>query len=168
MRTGPIPGAPNFTYDELVRSDTALRHGLNNTPHDEDIWENLVRLAVKVLQPARNFFGEPIVVTSGYRGPAVNKYVRGALYSHHIYGHAADIRFQRRSKRKDSELFEWIYRNCPFTELIAEGIPTGWVHVALAPGRESEMAVKYMLDSEGKVRRANFDEIMSLYAKWGS
>ncbi len=43
-----IPGAPNFAYGEFVRSATARKHGVPNTPSEEH-WRCLEKLAVHVL-----------------------------------------------------------------------------------------------------------------------
>lgn len=166
-RTGPILGAPNFTYDELIASATAKELGLSNVPDATMLWSNLQYLATAVLQPVRDHFGLPIVVTSGYRSPRLNAKIGGSKTSHHVQGCAADIRFTRASGRSESEIFKFIYNELPFTELIAEGIPGGWVHVAIARGRGNEKAVKYMLDSDGKVRRGTYEEICKFYEQFG-
>ena len=81
----------NFTLGELVFSITANNHGINNTPNAE-AKAALKRLAVEVLQPIRDAWGQPIVITSGYRCPALNKAVGGVKNSQHVLGQAADIK----------------------------------------------------------------------------
>lgn len=54
MEHGPIPGAPNFTYEELLHSDTAVREGIQNIPDDPDVWDNMEYLARTVLIFASN------------------------------------------------------------------------------------------------------------------
>ena len=66
----------NFTISELVKSDTAAKSGLNNTP-DINSLDNLLDLIYYVLQPLRDKLGKPMVITSGFRSPAVNKFVGG-------------------------------------------------------------------------------------------
>ena len=91
MKKGPIFGAPNFTYEEFLRSDTALREGIQNIPDKDCVWCNMEYLAREVLQPVRDKFG-PIRVTSGYRSAALNKVIPGSsATSHHCSGSAADI-----------------------------------------------------------------------------
>ena len=46
---------------------------------------------VTVLQKVRTYFGKPVTINSGYRTVAHNKAVKGATYSQHLYGTAADI-----------------------------------------------------------------------------
>ena len=85
--------SPNFTLGEFLRSATAERNAAwkrdqENPP--ERIVENLRYLARTVLQPIRETFGIPMRITSGYRGPAVNKAVGGSPRSQHCHGQAAD------------------------------------------------------------------------------
>ena len=79
----------NFSLNELTKSDTATRHDIDNTPTMQVI-ENLQDLVDNVLQPLREKFG-PIVVTSGYRSPAVNTKIGGSTTSDHCHGYAADF-----------------------------------------------------------------------------
>ena len=55
----------NFTLQELIKSDTAIRKGINNNPNAEQI-EKLKLLCENILQPVRDHFGR-VKVTSGYR-----------------------------------------------------------------------------------------------------
>jgi zinc D-Ala-D-Ala carboxypeptidase len=79
----------HFTLAELTASSTAARLGLDNTPPQE-IVPRLERTA-EMLERIRSTLGAPIIVTSGYRGPAVNKAVGGVTSSDHTQGYAADI-----------------------------------------------------------------------------
>jgi hypothetical protein len=57
-----------------------------------EVEANIVALVENVLDPAREKFGKPIIVNSGYRCPKHNKEVGGATNSQHMEGEAADIR----------------------------------------------------------------------------
>ena len=81
----------NFTLEELVFSITASNNGWNNKPNAEQK-EFLKRLAVEVLQPIRDAWGQPITVSSGYRCPKLNASVGGSKTSQHLKGQAADIK----------------------------------------------------------------------------
>lgn len=127
---GKIPGAENFTYGELIRSTTAIRFGINNTPSDDIIWKNLEKLVVNCLQPIRNQFG-PIRITSGYRTPKLCLKIGSKTTSNHTMGFAADFEpYDNNIKLID--IINWIYKNLKWKELIAENFPAGWVHIAYA------------------------------------
>ena len=53
--------------------------------------ENIVALVDNVLDPAREQFGGPVVVNSGYRCPKHNLAVGGVVNSQHMMGEAADL-----------------------------------------------------------------------------
>lgn len=124
----------NFSLAEMVKSETALRHDMDNTPGEAEI-ENLKRLAEKVLQPVRDHYGKGVKVNSGYRHPEVNAKVGGSKTSDHCKGQAADIEIPG---VPNADLAKWISENLEYTQLILEfytpGIPdSGWVHVSYNP-----------------------------------
>ena len=53
--------------------------------------ENIEALVEAVLDPARERFGKPITVNSGYRCPRHNAAVGGVPNSQHMRGEAADV-----------------------------------------------------------------------------
>jgi len=61
----------NFSLNELTKSETAIRNGLDNTPTQEVV-DNLRTLCENVLQPVREGYGVAVKVNSGYRAPEVN------------------------------------------------------------------------------------------------
>lgn len=129
----------NFTLRELTRSITATNRGIDNTPTAMAI-ASLRALAVKILQPARNFLGFPITVTSGYRCPKLNKVLGGAKHSQHKYGEAADLDCD-----DNALLFNYILNNCDFDQLIWEfgnDEQPDWVHVSHALGENRGEVLK--------------------------
>jgi zinc D-Ala-D-Ala carboxypeptidase len=124
----------NFTLEEMTKSETALRHDLENTPNEQEI-SAMKLLAEKVLQPVRDHFGKGVKVNSGFRNQDVNQKVGGSRNSDHIRGQAADIEIPG---IPNAELAEWIKDNLEFNQLILEfytpGVPdSGWVHVSYIP-----------------------------------
>lgn len=81
----------HFHLSEFVRSSTAHRLGINNTPPPEAILK-LQALALRCLEPLRIALGKPVHITSGYRCPQLNSAVGGVSTSQHMKGMAADIR----------------------------------------------------------------------------
>ena len=82
--------ASYFTLQELSASATAERLAIDNTP-PRAAQRMLTILVEQLLDPIRRRYGAPIIVTSGYRCPALNTAVGGVANSHHIVGCAADI-----------------------------------------------------------------------------
>lgn len=80
----------HFTLEELTYSAIAEKKHIDNTPNTTMINE-LRRLCYDILEPIRQRYGKPIIVTSGYRCPLLNKIVGGAKNSCHMSGQAADI-----------------------------------------------------------------------------
>ena len=117
----------NFSLNELTKSEAATRNGIFNTPSALVI-EKLQALTDNILQPLRDKFG-PVIVTSGYRSPEVNKAIGGSATSHHCFGYAADFEALGMDNR---ELAIYIRDSLTYTQLILEfynGDPeSGWVH----------------------------------------
>lgn len=80
----------HFELAEFLVSETAARRGISNEPTPEVI-KNLRRLCQSVLQPLRVHLKRPVVITSGYRSPALNRAIGGSPTSHHMQGRAADL-----------------------------------------------------------------------------
>ena len=121
----------NFSQHELTKSETALRHNMDNTPGDTEI-HNLRTLCEYILQPVRTAYGRGIKVNSGFRHPNVNAAVGGSRTSDHCKGQAADIEIPGVA---NYDLALYISQYFNFTQLILEfytpGVPdSGWVHVS--------------------------------------
>ena len=126
----------HFTLDELTKSATAQRKGIDNTPNAEEL-ENLQRLVDNILEPLRQHYGRAIIITSGFRCEKLNKLVGGSPTSQHRFGQAADIRSVSDRLADNKELFDMIKEmKLPFDQLIFEyGNDAGpdWVHVSFSP-----------------------------------
>jgi len=143
--------SPNFSLEELVKSQTAIRKGINNTPNAEQI-ENLKLLCTHVLEDIHASLG-PISINSGFRCPELNEAIGGAATSQHCLGQAADIELPGTA---NAVLANWIAAKCDYDQLILEcytsGQPTsGWVHVSYKPsGNRKEKLTATMVN--GKMR----------------
>jgi zinc D-Ala-D-Ala carboxypeptidase len=122
----------NFTLEEMYASQTAVRDGIDNTPNEQVI-ARLKDLCDNVLQPLRNLLKQPIVISSGYRSPALNAAVHGVPNSEHQLGQAADITVPGMT---NAGLAGFIIQNeLKFNQLILEFYREdspfyGWVHVS--------------------------------------
>jgi zinc D-Ala-D-Ala carboxypeptidase len=79
----------NFTLSELIKSDTAIRKGINNNPNAEQI-EKLKDLCENILQPVRDHFGR-VKVTSGFRSVDLCLAIGSSANSQHAKAEAADF-----------------------------------------------------------------------------
>ena len=93
-----------FTIKELISSSTATQHNINNTPTKE-IEENLKALVDNILDPLREAYGKPIIVTSGYRCEKLNTLLKGSKTSQHRFGQAADIKTVLDTPTENKKLF---------------------------------------------------------------
>lgn len=111
-----------FTIKELSQTSVSQDNhpGLKET-------ENLKLLVEKVLDPLREMYGKSIHVNSGFRNPIVNRKVKGALNSDHLYGYAADI--TGGSKEENKKLYELIKTKLTYKQLINE-YDYSWIHVS--------------------------------------
>ena len=121
-----------FTFNELCRSETASKHKIDNTPSAEII-ANLTALVDNVLDPLREVWGRPIIVTSGYRCEALNKLVGGVPTSQHKQGQAADI--STGSIEDNKKLFDLAIKlKLPYDQIIDE-YGYKWVHISYSSTR---------------------------------
>ena len=124
----------NFSLSEFLVTST----GIENIPTKEVI-ENLRKLCVNVLQPLRDMYGKPIIITSGYRSPKVNKAVGGSKTSGHMLGTSADITAGHKTLNKN--LYILIRDNFEFRQLIDE-YNFQWVHVEYREGDNKKQLLK--------------------------
>lgn len=128
--------SPNFHLSEFTKSQTASRRGINNEPNAQQV-ENLRRLCVNVLEPVRAHFGRPVVISSGFRSPALNRAIGGSSTSQHSHGEAADFEIPG---VPNHAVARWISKNLRYDQLILEfytpGEPnSGWVHCSFRTDR---------------------------------
>lgn len=116
--------ADNFLLSEFTNSQTATRRGIDNTP-PEGVVSNL-RVTAAMLQAIRNKLGKPVVISSGYRSPELNRAVRGSPNSDHMRGNAADITVPGYGTPREVAL-AIIRHEIPFGQLILEGT---WIHIS--------------------------------------
>ncbi len=133
----------HFTLREALKSNVAMRHGIDNTPPRELI-PAMVRVAEHILEPVRVQFRTPIVPESFYRCPALNTAVKSKNpNSQHTKGEAVDFEI---AGFTNYEIAKWISENLDFDQLILEcyvpGDPSsGWVHVSYASISENRREI---------------------------
>lgn len=121
----------HFTLRELIKSNTAIRKGIKNVPNRQEE-QNLIALVDKILDPLREAYKKPIIVTSGFRCEELNRLVGGSKTSQHRTGQAVDIRTIPDTPEENKKLYDLIIKlNLPFDQLIDEH-NFDWVHVSFS------------------------------------
>ena len=144
----------NMTLDELTKSQTAERKGINNNPSPQQI-ENLKALAVNILQPIRSHFDKPLIISSGFRCAQLCIEIGSKITSQHVADDdcaAADFEIPGVDNR---ELAIWIKNELEFDQLILEfyrdNEPTsGWIHCSYSTNHNRNQSLRAMREN-GKV-----------------
>ena len=123
--------SPHFSLQEMTKSQTALRNGIDNTPTSKHK-EALEALCVNVLEPIRGNFKAPVIVSSGYRSEALCLEIGSKTTSQHAKGQAADFEIIGVS---NYDVAWWIRENLVFDQLILEYYTpedpnSGWIHIS--------------------------------------
>ena len=134
----------NFSLNELTKSQTAERKGIDNTPSAEH-QENLKSLCEMILQPIRDHFGQVVSVSSGYRSPELCVAIGSSTQSQHAKGEASDFEIFGISNKK---LADYIDQNLDYDQLIleywkGEDEPnSGWVHCSYTNGNNRKQYLR--------------------------
>ena len=133
--------SPNFKLSEFVRSDTADREGIDNTPSEADI-NNLRRIAY-TLEIVRLVLGAPVYISSGYRCLELNRAIGSSDTSKHVKGLAADFTVKGYTPKESVEI---IRKVVGFNTLIQEF--GQWVHLDLSDDLEHTVLLALHINGE--------------------
>ncbi|OYZ15650.1 MAG: hypothetical protein B7Y35_06160 [Sphingomonadales bacterium 28-64-96] len=120
--------SPHFTLAEATASAKAREIGDANQPTADHLVN--LRAAAAGMERVRALFERPIIITSWYRNPRVNRAVGGVPTSHHALGWAIDFRVSnvegliaaRQIRDSDIRFDQLIYYE-----------PTGVLHLSFHP-----------------------------------
>jgi len=122
-----------FTLDEFVASQYASRHGIDNSPSLE-IVAKLTRTGLE-MDKVRRLLGRPVIVSSGYRCPTLNRAIGSDDDSQHVKGEAVD--FICPGFGSPLDVFNKIRLSCiEFDQLIVEC--GRWVHISFSPRKRRQ------------------------------
>ena len=127
----------HITYKEATFSNTAIRHGIDNTPNAEQL-TNMELVAKACFEPVRNWYGKPIRINSFFRSDLLNKKVKGSKTSQHVQGKAIDI--DAGSIEENQKIFNWLKDNVQFDQLIFE-YGGEWIHVSFNLGKNRKQVL---------------------------
>lgn len=150
----------NFTLQELIKSNTALRRGIDNTPSKEGIMK--LTLLAAFLQKIRDRIG-PLRITSGYRSPLLSEAIGSSSNSQHCRYEAVDLQFVRRGQMNNLAIYNTLieldldYDQCilEFGDSTATSDPASpaWIHLSWkVSDNRRQTLVAYKDDNKTKYR----------------
>jgi zinc D-Ala-D-Ala carboxypeptidase len=127
-----------FTWPEVTRSSAAEAHGISNEiPFKYRM--NARMLARRILDPIREWIGEPLAINSWYRNEEVNQLVSGSDESDHTTALAADVQ-TKNDAQNIAIIRAALSLNLPFDQLIiydSLSQPTR-IHLSYQPGASKQ------------------------------
>lgn len=129
----------NFTLEEVVRSDTALRLGIDNSV--PPLVERNIQYTAEKMEQIREYLGQPVYPSSWYRCLALNRALKSKDDSDHPKGLAIDFTSPAYGTPLAVCRLLLQYRNnLKWRQLILEHT---WVHIGFYPpnivGTKSEV-----------------------------
>jgi len=117
----------HFSLEEMVKSQTATRKGIPNTPSEAHT-EAMRKVCENILEPVRTHYSIPFTPSSGYRSAELCLAIGSSVNSQHAKGEAVDFEVP---SIPNFEVAGWVVANLDFDQLILEhytGGNTGWIH----------------------------------------
>ena len=143
----------HVSYNEGIRSNTAVRRGIENTPNDEQL-NNMVKTAEEIFEPLRAYVGGPIKVNSFFRCLELNTAIGGSKSSQHMKGQAMDLD-DTFGRATNAEMYEFIKEHLDFDQLIWEfgdDDNPAWVHVSYVSPEENRKRCLKAYKEKGKTK----------------
>ena len=137
----------NFTLEQLIKSDTAVRRRIleQGNPSQETVY-NLTNLCENILEPLEFAFTKPLRINSGYRCLRLNIAVGGARYSQHVEGKAVDITCA--AATNEMIIKAVLNFGIEFDQMIDEF--GSWVHISYNQGKNRKQVLRATHDTNGK------------------
>ena len=154
----------HISYKEAIKSNTALRIGIDNTPTEYEIG-NMIGVAQNVFEPLRAWVGGPIKINSMYRCEELNRAIGGSSRSQHCEGRAIDLD-DTFGYKTNAEMFNYIRDNINFDQLIAEFKDEKgpcWIHVSYISKDENRGNVYIATKENGRTKYLRYTD--ELYKK---
>ena len=105
--------------------------------------KNLKILCTQILEPARQRFGHPLTITSGFRCVKLNRIVGGQPNSYHLKGMAADIRISDfQSAKRLAELLNE-QQLCDLVLVECSRAGGQWLHVQFSRNPRHKINLTY-------------------------
>ena len=143
----------HISYKEGVRSNTAIRRGIDNTPNDEQL-NNMETIAEEIFEPLRAYVGGPIKINSFFRCPELNTAIGGSSKSQHCKGQAIDLD-DTFGRCTNAEMYHFIKEHLDFDQMIWEfgdDDNPDWVHVSYVSPEDNRNRCLKAYKENGKTK----------------
>lgn len=120
---------PHFTIEELAGTSNEQYKKLNLLKAQEQMGK--MYMLAGFAERVREIIGKPMIITSGYRCPELNKAIGGALTSQHIFCEAID--FVVKGLRPEDIFNRIVTSDLKYNQIIIERNKSGsqWVHISI-------------------------------------
>ena len=147
------------SYNEVIRSATALRKNIENIPTEIQL-DRIIILAKEVFDPLREWCAGRVKINSIFRSKKLNTSIGGAKSSQHLAnkGAAMDID-DVYSHKTNLEMFYYIKDNLEFDQIIAEFPVDGqpkWIHVSYNEGANRSNAL-IAIKEQGRTKYVRYE-----------
>jgi len=126
----------NFKLSELIHSEKAIQHNINNMP-DINSLDCMLDLIVFCLQPVRDILEKPMIISSGFRNEQLNKIVGGDVNSQHKKGQAVDFTVPGLSVNAVFNIIQ--SSKIEYDQLINEY--NKWIHISFVRGKNRKKII---------------------------
>jgi zinc D-Ala-D-Ala carboxypeptidase len=154
----------HLSLQEIIKSQTASRHGIQNTPSTAHL-NNLRVLANELFEPIRAAVSAdrgkdtPVSISSGYRSKLLNDKIGGSTRSQHSTGQAIDIDLDGWYEDfSNADLFFLIVEDLDFDQIIWEfgdEDNPDWVHVSYVNQEANRKKITKAYKKDGKTHYVN-------------
>jgi zinc D-Ala-D-Ala carboxypeptidase len=143
----------HLSYNEVVKSYTAIKKGIDNTPSECQL-KNVIVWANNIFDPVRAFIGAPLGCASIFRCDELNKVIGSSSGSQHKAdnGAAGDLDSDIYGNADNEDIFNFIRGNLDFDQCICEGLKNSrvaWVHVSYVSKKENRNEILMMYIKDG-------------------
>lgn len=148
----------HVSYREGVKSNTATRLNINNTP-DSYALSNMSAVSIQLFEPLRRWVNGPIKINSFYRSEDLNKAIGGSSRSQHCQGRAIDID-DTFGHKSNAEMFNYIKDHLNFDQIIWEfgdDNNPDWVHMSFVSSNENRGRALKAYRVKGKTKYKEYE-----------
>jgi len=143
----------HISYKEGVRSNTAIRKGIDNTPNNKQL-DCMEKIAEEIFEPLRAYANGPIKINSFFRCPELNKAIGGSSKSQHCKGQAMDID-DTFGHMTNAEMYHFIKEHLDFDQMIWEfgnDDNPDWVHISYVSPEDNRNRCLKAYKDKGKTK----------------